>query len=115
MKETIDLTACITKGSIIKIEEKEYEIRFNFRTLHALEEIYGNIGAALDSMAKQNNLYEDILNFLYAALGEKYKLKKTDIEEWITISSAPILYSILAEEIFNGIGMNGNDNNSGEM
>lgn len=110
MAEIIDLTACIAKGQILKVDDKEYEIKFTYRALRALEEIYGNVGKALDSLVNREKLYDDILNFLYASLGEKYKLKKTDIEEWISVSSAPMLYDVILSEIMSGMSLSGKDN-----
>ena len=104
MSEAIDLTACIAKGQVIKVDGKEYEIKFTYRALHALEEIYGNVGAALDSFIERRKIYDDTLNFLYASLGEKYKQNKTDIEQWITLSSVHILYSIIFDMIMSSFG-----------
>ena len=106
MEEPIDLTACLAKGKTIRIDEKEYEIKFGFGALRSLELQYGNVNAALDSFIKRENLYDNIVNFLYAACGERYKLKKTDIEEWISISSAPILHDVIFEALLSSIGTN---------
>lgn len=114
MAEIIDLTACIAKGQVIKIDDKEYELKFSYRALRALEEIYGNVGAALDSLIERNKMYDDTLNFLYAALGEKYKLRKTDIEEWITLSSIHILYNIVLEMVMSSFGTGDTEVSEGE-
>lgn len=114
MDNSINLTACVAKGKTITVEDKEYELRFSFRAIRALEEIYGNMGAALDSFVGQEHIYDDVLNFLFAALGEKYKLKKTDIEEWITVSSAPVLYNAIFEQLFLSMDMGERDETQGE-
>lgn len=114
MADIIDLTACITKGQVIKVDDKEYEIKFTYRALRVLEETYGNIGTALDSFIERKKMYEDTLNFLYAALGEKYRLTKTDIEEWITLTSIQILYDVIFEMIMASFGISAADEPQGE-
>lgn len=104
MAEIIDLTAVLAKGRTIKIDNKEYEVKFAFRAIRSLEEQYGTMGAALDALFQQDDIYNNVLNFLYAALGEKYNLKKTDIEEWITVSTAQILYNVIFESLVESIG-----------
>lgn len=110
MAEIIDLTAVLAKGRTIRIGRKEYEIKFAFRQLRALEEQYGTVGDAIDALIKPDNIYENVLNFLYAALGERYSLKKTDIEEWITVSTTQILYDIIFEALLESMG--GREENS---
>lgn len=115
MDNVIDLTACVAKGKTIKIDDKEYELKFSFRAIRALEEIYGNMDTALDSFIEQKKIYDDVLNFIFAALGEKYKLKKTDVEEWITVSSTPILYNAIFEEILLSMNTDNEDEEQGEV
>ncbi|MGN0107473.1 MAG: hypothetical protein ACI4A5_07250 [Hominilimicola sp.] len=115
MDEVIDLTACLAKGKVIRIEGKEYEIKFDFRAIHSLEQQYGNLGAALDSFMGNENLYDNVLNFLYAACGEKYKLKKTDIEEWISLSTIFILHDLIFEAILSSIGTKNEKSEQGEI
>lgn len=114
MEEIIDLTACLAKGKTIRVDEKEYEIKFGYGALRSLEVQYGNVNVALDSFIKRENLYDDTVNFLYAACGERYKLKKTDVEEWISISSAPILYDVIFEALLSSIGTSGGNEEQGE-
>lgn len=114
MDEVIDLTACLAKGTVIRIDDKEYEIKINFRAIRSLEQQYGSLGAALDSFIEKKDIYNDVLNFLYAACGEKYKLKKTDIEEWISISSTPILYNAIFEALLSSIGTSSEETQQGE-
>lgn len=116
MAEMIDLTAVLAKGRTLKIDDKEYEIKYAFRQLRVLEEQYGTVGDAINALANEDNgdIYTIVLNFLYAALGEKYSLKKTDIEEWITVSSAPILYSLIFEAMLESIGGGNGENKQGE-
>ncbi len=114
MDEVIDLTACLARGKVIRIEDKEYEIKFGFRAIRSLEEQYGSVNKAIESLLNREALYDDVLNFLYAACGEKYKLKKTDIEEWISISTAAILYNAIFESLLSSIGTNSGDTEQGE-
>ena len=114
-RKVIDLTACITRGTFIKIADKEYEIRFSYSALKSLEEQYGNVGMALDSLLSNEKKYENVLNFLYAACGEKYNLKKTDIEEWITLSTIEILRNVIYDAIMGAFGQgNGEEQTQGE-
>lgn len=115
MNEVVDLTACIAKGKIIRVEDKEYEIKFTFRAIRALEEKYENLDTALDSFINKENLYEDVLNFLYAACGEKYNLKKSELEEWISISTAKMLYYTIFEAILFSIGTSSEEQEQGEV
>lgn len=114
MDEVIDITACLAKGKIVKVEDKEYEVKFGFRAILELEKQYGTVGAALDSFIKNKDFYNNTLNFLYAALGEKYKLKKTDIEEWISISTAPQLHDTILEALLLGFGTAKGESEQGE-
>lgn len=114
MDEVIDLTACLAKGKVIRIEDKEYEIKINFRAIRSLEQQYGSLNEALDRFIGRKDVYNDVLNFVYAACGEKYNLKKTDIEEWISISTAEILYNTIFESLLSSIGTNSGDTEQGE-
>jgi hypothetical protein len=114
MAEIVDMTACIAGGTYFSIGKKEYEIKFTFGAIRSLEEQYGNVGAALDSLVEKKDIYNDVLNFLYAACGERYKMKKTDIEKWISISSCPIFYNLIVEAVFSSIGMNSDAAEQGE-
>lgn len=104
MDEVIDLTACIAQGKKIKIGRKEYEIKFDYKTLLSLEKQYGTVGAAIECFMDKQKIYENVLNFLYAACGEKYSLKKTDIEGWISLSTVNILYNVVFETIMLSFG-----------
>lgn len=114
MDEVIDLTACIAKGKTIRIGNEDYEIKFSFRAICSLEKQYGDFGTALDSFTSREKIYDNVLNFLYAACGERYSLKKTDIEEWISVSSVQILYDVILEALLSSIGTNSGEDNQGE-
>lgn len=104
MDEVIDITACIAKGKILKVDNKEYEVKFDFRALQVLEQQYETVGNAIKNFFDENKIYANVANFLYAACGEKYKLKKTDIEEWISVSSIGILYNLIYEAVLGSFG-----------
>lgn len=54
------------KGVKIKLQDKEYEIKFNMNTFCELEEIYGDITKAFDELG--TGKFKAIRALLYAAL-----------------------------------------------
>lgn len=104
MEETLDLTACIAKGKKIKIEDKEYEIKLTYRALRALEQMYGSVGQAIEMFGNKTDIYGDVLNFLYAMVGERYNLRKVDIEDWISLGTINILYDVVYAAVISAFG-----------
>ena len=112
-EEILDLTACIPSGKEFKVGNKTYTVIFNYRALKSLEKQYGTVSAALDDFSDRSNIYNNVLNFLYAALGERYRLKKTDVEEWITLSTVNILHDLIFDALLGAFGQS-SDADAGE-
>lgn len=115
MEETLDLTACIAKGKKIKIEDKEYEIKLTYRALRVLEQMYGSVGQAIEMFGNKTDIYGDVLNFLYAMVGERYNLRKVDIEDWISLGTINILYDVVYAAVISAFGVQEATEEQGEQ
>lgn len=109
IEETIDISDVLPKGVSFTIGKKEYEIIYNFKTLKELGDMYGGIQNAIDALTNHENPYQIVLDFLWAALGERYKLKKTDIEEWIGPGSLNLLYNLIYTAVMKSFGNSGKE------
>ena len=118
-KETVDLTACLPQPTIIKVNGKEYKISFPFKVIAAIEEEYGTMTEALNAFytPEDGKAYEHTANFLFAALGGKYKIKKEDIDEWITPKTLKLLHGAVSDALLASFGRSENEDaaNTGEI
>lgn len=105
-EDILDLTAIIPQPKAFKLGNKNFELLYNYKAIKKLEEIYGSVGAALDAFSNQDDVYTDTINFLYAGLGETYKLTKQEIESWIGLTSINLFRDIIMDALINSYGKN---------
>lgn len=101
--QAFDISNVLPQGIEFKIEDNSYEIIYNYRAIKRLADIYGTVDKAMDALGNEDK-YTTTLNFLYAALTDKYKLKKEDIEKWLGINSIKTFYEIVFSAILLSYG-----------
>lgn len=102
--EVPDLTAVLPQSKRFKVDNKEYSLIYGFREIAKLEELYDNVGEAIEALYDQKKAYKAVLDFLYVGLGEKYDLTMQNIEEWIGLGSAALLRDIVVEAVMLSYG-----------
>lgn len=110
----LDLTAVIPQGKKFKIDGKEYELVFHFKAIRKLEELYGSMDKAMDAFNQNKSAYEVTVNFLYAGLGDDYKLTKQEIESWVGLGSVVLLRNILFDALMRSYGTPDGEKEPGE-
>lgn len=103
-REVPDLTAVLPQSKRFKLDNKEYSLIYGFREIAKLEELYDNVGNAIEALYDQKQAYKAVLDFLYIGLGEKYDLTMQNIEEWIGLGSAALLRDIVVEAVMLSYG-----------
>lgn len=104
MEQSLDISNTIPKGVSFTVGKKEYELVYHFGNLKLLSDTYGSVQKAIDALNERKDPYTLVLNFLYAALHERYKLSKSKIEEWIGPGSVNLLYNLVFSAILLAFG-----------
>lgn len=72
------------KGIKIKLQDKEYELKFNMNTFCELEEVYGDINKAFEDL--QNKKFKAIRALIYAAIkAEDENITLREVGKMITL------------------------------
>lgn len=101
--KTIDISNVIPQGIDFTVEDNAYRLIYNYRALKRLSDIYGSVEKAIDAFQTED-MYNTVLNFLYAGLCDRYGLKKTDIEAWIGPGSIRAFYDVVLSAVILAYG-----------
>lgn len=104
MEQSLDISNTLPKGVSFTVGKKEYELVYHFGTLKLLGDTYGSVQKAIDALNERKDPYTLVLDFLYAALHERYKLSKSKIEEWIGPGSVNLLYNLIFSAVLLAFG-----------
>ena len=100
---TVDISNVLPQGIDFTIEDNAYRLIYNYRALKRLSDIYGSVEKAIDAFQTEN-MYDMVLNFLYAGLCDRYGLKKTNIEGWMGPGSIRAFYDIVLSAVILAYG-----------
>ena len=111
--KTVDVSNVIPQGVDFTVENNAYRLIYNYRALKRLSDIYGSVEKAIKAFQTED-IYENVLNFLYAGLCDRYGLKKTDIEAWIGPGSIRAFYDVVYSAVILGFGKPNRDDEQEE-
>lgn len=111
--QSIDVSNVLPQGIDFEINQNNYMLIYSYRALKRLSDIYGSVGKAIDALRSEDK-YDTTVNFLFAGLCDKYKLKKSDIEDWVGPNSVHLFYNIVFNAVIKAFGTTKNDDDSAE-
>ena len=74
-----------------------------------------DLTACIEMFGNKTDIYGDVLNFLYAMVGERYNLRKVDIEDWISLGTINILYDVVYAAVISAFGVQEATEEQGEQ